>query len=389
MKIKKLIFIVVLILLMSCGKKEIEVNKPYENIKNESINEKDIHVKTTEAEILSFEDKEAMFMDYIQWVGGDEQNGYLQNLNSAKERGEITEYIYDEDGYIHSEKRRISADEYMDEVILKLKELYPDMEERQGEDWKYVSDILNMPDFGTYKEAFYSANNEFYSNSLKSGVFNCKDEIDKAYNDFIVTKNMKEKALYLKKLLENKNNKIKDNKTILEDYINEIINVIYGNDASKIEIKAMGINSIDSEDIRFNYVIGEKVLPKTKELYYIEDCLKGKIVDGKFVRDTNPIYDDEDYITPEYLLDGMMVQYVGAPDGNYINYAISPEEYENGDRHGCDQYNYLYYRNAKYILDINDEFKNMDKERIKQFVTSNVPICRKIIIVPLEENSQQ
>ncbi len=192
---------------------------------------------------------------------------------------------------------------------------------------------------------------------------------------------MNEKAQYLHNLIGNKEDEITNNKPIIEKYVNDMIGTIYGNDTANIEIKELGITSITNRDVRFNNILGEKITPDTKEFYYIEDSVKGYIQDGIFIRDSNPVWTDEELgLDPKSIKEGMIVQY-SEKDGNLLNHATQIEDYENGERFGCEEYKLLYSKNADYILDVVNIFQRINISELKSKISNDLPVCRKLIII--------
>ena len=389
-----LLLCIILVIQISCGSREIVVDKPNGNIVGGSIdknnNNNEVVDETTAGNIiktdinldnLSLEEKEELFEKYLGLLGGDESIEYRQYLNEVIEKGKYRKFIFDCNGDYSTQTIIATEEEFIENTLKMIKEKYPDIEERQGEDWEYVSSMLNIGDFGSYESAFMDCDCGFWGNALSAGVFT--DDLDKkaAYEKFMSLNTMKEKAQYLHNLVGKKEDEITKNRPIIEKYVNSMIGIIYGSDVDNIEIKELGITSIIDRDVRFNYILGEKVTPNTKEFYYIEDSVKGYIQDGVFIRDNNPIWtDDELGLEPESIKEGMIVQY-SEKDADLLNHATQIEDYESGERFGCEDRKLLYSKNANYILDAVYLFPNINISELESKISKNLPVCRKMIII--------
>ena len=389
--------LVLTMIIVSCGNKEIVVDKPNGNkiessVRNENVQET-IVVETTndktKLETLSIEEKEKLLNKYLDLLGGYDALEIRQYLYEVKENGEYTKIEFDSNREMLTQNIKITPEQFIDDTINEIKEKYPDIEEREGEDWDYVSSMLNLGDFGTYESAFMDCDNGFWNNSLSAGVFTDDNDKKWAYNKFIECKTMKEKATFLHNLVGDKQDTILDNEPIIEKYVDEMKKIIYGKDADKIEVKQLGITSINDRDIRFNYILGDKVTSDTKTMYYIEDSVKGYIQDGKFVRDNNPLWTDEELgLDPESVKRGMLVQY-SIKDANLLNHAISLDDYLVGNRFGLDyRKQLLYSKIGDYILDVKDLFPYMDLEAINSKISNDLPVCRTLIMVDYEYQSE-
>lgn len=153
-------------------------------------------VKTNTNEMAQ---KEAILTEYISKIGGQEAIEYNENLYFVKSSGKM--HVFNADGMTDV---NITLPEYLDFAINDIKTKYPDIDQRNGADWDYVSSTLNLGDFGTYESAFYGCDDDFWANGL-TGKFVNKDEMDTIYNTFTNLNTMSEKATFLRTFIDSKN----------------------------------------------------------------------------------------------------------------------------------------------------------------------------------------
>lgn len=185
-----------------------ETTKPASVAVNETTAVAETSAQNTTANTNELAQKEAILTQYISKVGGQEAIEYNENLYSVKSSGKM--HVFNADGMIDV---NITLPEYLDFAINDIKTKYPDIDQRNGADWEYVSLTLNLPDFSTYESAFYGCDDDFWANGL-TGKFANKDEIDMIYNAFIKLNTMSEKATFLRTFIDSKNQaKVAETKT--------------------------------------------------------------------------------------------------------------------------------------------------------------------------------
>ena len=387
--------IVLTCVLYACSEKEVVVSVP----KGES-SELDVQMSREQEskikevietnENLTIEEKEKIFFDLLDLGAGDYLE-YNQNLYEVKENG----YMYD---YNTMEKIPIKIEDFLDNSINELKKKATNLDERQGDDWEYINSVLNLPDFGNdYKAAFYN-DGSFHYNEL-IGVFKNEEEMEIAFNEFTELPTIKEKAKYLKNLLGKKDNSEeskKNNDKIVKEYINSMISLIYGNDKNKVEIKFYEYSFSETGEGSFAYIIGDIITPETKKLFYVEDYVKGKIENGKFIRELEPKYSDF-YDSPEYVMDApFLIQ--SSSDAGKIRMGTQIEDVINvyrdnniddmwiiNEKGGFSSNVYygeiMYEAKANYITEGLNVFNNMNVEDLKNYITKELPVFRKLVIV--------
>ena len=386
MKKYLLSFVVIVLCIIGCSRNESFVEKPNgETIVSETKEVKEMQVIETSAQSINVDDltldeQEELFEKYLELLGGDEPIKYREEMNSVRERGKYTKFNWGKDGDFATEEIEISYGEYLSKALKEIKENNPNIDEMADEDYKYIYTFLNLGDYGSEEMAFMEADNGIWGNNL-TGVFDNAEEKKSAYVKYINLDSKKERKEYLNNLRKEFDEKNKKNEMIIKEYIDEIKQLIYGNN-SDIEIKGMGITRINDRDIRFYYILGPIITSDTKELYYVEDSVKGYINEGSFVRDNNPSWDNEDLGMDIYALkDTMFIQYA-LKDAEYKNHAYTIEEYNEDKLTKVavyeSEYKLLPSKETSYILDRKDVFVNMDINALKNKIAVDLPLCRKL-----------
>ncbi len=170
------------VILTSCGSKEVVVDKPNGNIIESIVDEKNndskvvdetsvVSVAKTKINLddLPLEEKEELFEKYLGFLGGDEPIEYRQYLNEIKENGQYKKFVFDNNGDMSTQNIVTTEEEFIENTLNMIKEKYPDIEQRQGKDWEYVSSVLNIGDFGSYESAFMDCDCGFWGNALSAG----------------------------------------------------------------------------------------------------------------------------------------------------------------------------------------------------------------------------
>ena len=388
---KKKLFVVLIILLVvfGCSKKEVAVNEPNEVISTiESTQQKAINIVETtshyvDVDSLSLNEQEEMFEKYIGLLGGDEPIMYIQYINEVKEKGQYHKFNFGKDGDMTTQDIVISYEEFLPKILKEIREAHPDIDMMDNEDYKFISSFLNLADFGSTEVAFLDCDNGIWWNNL-TGVFGNEDEKKAAYLKFSNIDGLKEQGEYLKSLRKDLEARIEKNKEIIDQYLNDIMKLLYGQDVEKYEIKNFGITKIDDRDTRFNYVLGNKITPEIKEYYFVEDSVKGYIENGKFVRDLNPIWGDDEWgLEPESVKRGFILQ--GSKDyyenglSNFKDEDIVNDPSSDIIRNSLKESPFVASSKASYILDEKDKFPEIDIEGLKNNITSELPVCRRVV----------
>lgn len=386
---KKLLLILgMLMLIAGCSKKEVAVNKL-----NGETTIIEITEETTKAEettnppvnidSLSLSEQEELFEKYLGFLGGDEPIMYSEQLNSVKERGEYTKFNWGKDGDFTTEKVTIAIEEYLPSVLKEIRENHSDIDKMDNEDYRFIKDFLNLADYGTEEAAFMGCDDGIWGNRL-TGAFSNEDEKKAAYIKFSNIDSLKEQCEYLKSLRKELDSKIEKNKEIVNQYINGIMKLIYGKNVDNYEVKNLGITKIDDRDTRFNYVLGDRINSDTKEYYYVEDSVKGYIEDGKFIRDLNPVWGNDDWgVEPQSVIDGFILQ--GSKDyyenglSNFKDEDIARDPSSDTIMSSLKESPFVASSKAKYILDEKEKFPEMDIEGLKNNITNELPVCRKVV----------
>lgn len=388
LKMKRIIIIMsVVVCIFGCSKKEVLVDKPNgETIttetKQETVKIVETTVPLTNIDSLSLEEQEELFEKYLGLLGGDEPIMYNEQLNSVKNRGSYTKFNWGKDGDFSSEEVQITYEEYLPKMLKEIQENHPDIEIMSNEDYRFIHDFLNLGDFGTAEVAFLGCDNGIWENRL-TGAFDNDEEKKSAFVKFSNMDNLREQGEYLKSLRKELDSKIENNKEIVNQFINDMMELIYGEDADNHEVKNLGITKIIDRDVRFYYVLGDKINSDIEEYYYIEDSVKGYIENGKFVRDLNPVWTDDDWgVDPSSVKDGFLLQ--GSKDGYESGLSPFKDEdiasfYNDTMEDSLKKRPYVASKKTSYILDKKSLFPNMNIEELKKNITSELPICRRVV----------